>query len=329
MNKHSGTITLLLLLILALYAGGCHKHTDNPQPAPPDPGPPVDTGTHSSDTLPFAVYLGGYIYEQNGDQVGAYWINDSIVKMPEIGIVTSIQTSGKNIYLSCYGHSEDLPFYYKNGRQVRIPNARIIGDICVVGDDVYATGVDSSYINRYWKNDTMYTLEGLDGHQGYATHDKIYVIGADVYVTGSLHSTGAIWKNGKVTLYPSTGGIASMAIIGNDLYAGGFMYISSVCYFKNGQQIDIDPTGLSAGNYIIPTPEGIAVVCENGNGASFLYQDGQAYPLDIEGLSTYTASSDNSYIAGTSYKTGKVMLWKNGIITEKPYSGRIFCVYAH
>lgn len=318
--KKNVLIQLLVFFVVALVTS-CSKHHEIITP----PNNTDSTG-NVTDTLPFAVYIGGSITDSAGNQIGALWINDSLVKLPDFGRVSAIQVSGGDIYLTGYGR----PFYLKNGKKIHLAGASYIDDICVVGKNVYASGIDSNYTNRYWINDTIYTIEGTGPDLGYFDQDKIIVKNDNVYVSGGLYGNdaGVIWKNGKPTIfYPQMTSIMSMFFKDDTLYVGGYMYpYSKVAYFRNDQEIDIDNNETSSGNHITYTPSGIAIAYMDGNGQIFVNINGINTPLHFNEFAL-TSFGNDVYVAGEDLTTWNIMLWKNGSLKELPYQGAVSCIY--
>lgn len=148
----------------------------------------------------------------------------------------AISVSNKNVYVAGYEYTgKTTAKIWKNGVATTLSsdatNGCILEDMVVVGDDVYAIGV-----NRYsndasvptvavlWKNGQV--TKFTDG-KNYVGLTKLFVSGSDVYVGGVEYNSAQIavakmWKNGTpVTLSDGTNNtyVYGLFVDGADVYA--------------------------------------------------------------------------------------------------------------
>jgi hypothetical protein len=102
------------------------------------------------------VYLVGYIVNNQGTYMAAYWKNGVTNLLKSNSIATGIVIQGGDIYIAVTSYtvnSLEDGSYYKNGVSVSIEpeKSEMINSIAVQGNDVYLGG--SSYNGAtYWKN---------------------------------------------------------------------------------------------------------------------------------------------------------------------------------
>lgn len=156
---------------------------------------------------------------------------------------------------------------------------------------VGGSGSDGSRIKaRYWQNGTITKLG--PAANTYAELQGMSVNGDDVYAAGTsrtnnINNIACYWKNGSIVyIGPDNDNTFAATILatGNDVYAGGFRYISTPAlttpyYWKNGVATQLD----TAGGYV----SGIAL------------------------------NNDDLYISGALRETTdkpKAVYWLNGIV---------------
>jgi hypothetical protein len=199
-------------------------------------------------------------------------------------------------------------------------------DVYVVGAEVDDTGTNT-YLAKYWKNGVSTTLThgGATDAFGYA----IYVEGKNVYVVGQDGGRAAIWKNGAMTLLGSnpTGysEATGVVVLNGDVYVSGHEENSNsfsvARYWKNSIAVPLgDETHHSFAQSITSNGKDSyiagAKIDDNGtshatywkNGASFMFDQGYAYSIAIDGNDVYMAGK--GYNPSTSQSTASC--WKDG-----------------
>ena len=186
------------------------------------------------------VYVSGYI----GD-TAVYWKNgiENYLSPLDSGneVVTSMTTSGSDIYITGYEERSDgnQVVYWKNGVKTIVEKNRVLyssasiavsaGNVCVAASIGSATNGDTAV---YWKNGIRTTLASPNGY-AYA----IGMAGTDVIVTGCSNNAPVYWKNGVMIPLPYTNSSCGYAIAtsGNDVYIAGVDNGNAV-YWKNGTE---------------------------------------------------------------------------------------------
>jgi archaellum component FlaF (FlaF/FlaG flagellin family) len=186
------------------------------------------------------VYVAGYV----GD-TAVYWKNgkENYLAPFDLGneVVTSMTTSGSDIYIAGYEERNDgnQIVYWKNGVKTIVekrPTGYTSASITVSSGDVYVASTiqspTSSDTAVYWKNGIRTTLAAP-----YAYASAIGVAGTDVIVAGDFNSAPVYWKNGVMTTLPYThqSGTYAIATSGNDVYITGVDNGNAV-YWKNGSE---------------------------------------------------------------------------------------------
>lgn len=230
------------------------------------------------------------IYPISGS-VATYWKNGEAVNLPGIGVLV-----GGNFTTSMHGD-------YVSG-------------IFVSGSDVYLSGGSHQYQNEnfatyqfaeYWKNGVSINLsKGLiDSTSGgsvtsYPSTTGIFVSGSDVYVSGTINGSQALyWKNGTPVFLAASGTSAAAAeavfVSGGDVYAAGY----------------VDSAGAS-----------YAVYWKNGILNLLSASPSSANSIDVMGDSVYVAGWET--VNGLNYAT----IWANGQATQLGAGGRAWTVVA-
>lgn len=186
------------------------------------------------------VYVAGYL----GD-TAVYWKNgkENYLAPFDLGneVVTSMTTSGSDIYIAGYEERNDgnQVVYWKNGVKTIVEKSPVLytsASITVSAGDVYVAATIQSSTSTdtavYWKNGIRTTLAAT-----YASANAIGIAGTDVIVAGSFNNAPVYWKNGVITTLPYThqGGISAIATSGNDIYITGVDNGNAV-YWKNGTE---------------------------------------------------------------------------------------------
>jgi hypothetical protein len=227
-------------------------------------------------------------------------------------------TSTANYPLSGY-----IATYWKNGKAVNLPSmgylaggtsttsnhADYVSGIFVNGSDVYVSGGSNEYetdststfqFARYWKNGVSTNLSNglVDSSAGGTITSSpnttgIFVSGSDVYVSGTLAGSQALyWKNGvPVFLTPAgIGGAGAEAIFvnGSDVYAAGYVDSageSYAVYWKNGVATTLS-TNPSSANGITVSQDAVYIAgSENVSGKNYttLWTNSQPKHLGVYG----------------------------------------------
>lgn len=173
--------------------------------------------------------------------------------------ITSLKVSGNDVYAGgwCEYRSGDgegvfnsVPVYWKNGTWKKLPvpgicNISEVTSLFISGEDVYAggrclkTGTGGYgtliYMPGYWKNGTWSALNDAGSRLHFSAHSKsvsIYTAGNDIYaveyavINSDIEDPG-YWKNGAWKALTLSGSkessyVTSMAVSGNNVYAGGY-----------------------------------------------------------------------------------------------------------
>jgi hypothetical protein len=223
-----------------------------------------------------------------------------------------------------YPVSGTIAAYWKNGQAVNLPGIGILvgggggtssihGDyvsgIFVSGSDVYVSGGSHQYQNEIaptyqfaeiWKDGVSTNLtDGLiDSTVGgsvtsYPTTTGVFVSGSDVYVSGTLSGTQALyWKNGAPVLLSGNGSGAAAAesifVNGSDVYAAGYVdsaAASFAVYWKNGVLNHLSTSPSSASSIVVLGDSVYVAGWQAANGTSYatVWANGQATQLGIGG----------------------------------------------
>ena len=276
--------------------------------------PPTDTGPKAERET--VSYVAGWAYTDDGSFPG-YW------------------KDGQWTALSVCGHPGENPWHYAFA-------------ISISGDDVHVAGYnrcDSRLVACYWKNGVRTDL-GHPAADSYAS--SMCVSGDDVYIAGWLdfgdYTIPCYWKNGVCTelnrLGPSRVDKAEAIVVSDgDVYIAGTVnknadasqMISSPCYWKNGERIDLkayDSSNLGFGNSICVAQGKVYVAghimygcalmpCYWVNGVRYDLKDdvpGWAYSIQVSGKDVYIAGMVQTG-QGENYKTTPCV-WKNRVRTD-------------
>jgi hypothetical protein len=234
---------------------------------------------------------------------------------------TSNPIISPSVYIA--GDSFDLstrylpyPVYWKNGKQVHLPNAAYSSGtgIAVDGTNVYVSG-SGNYLGSnvtYWKNGTGINL--ADPTILNPTSTNITFAGGDVYTLGNGYVNGlenyvpVYWKNQDNTITIKTisgydGNGRAIVVSGADVYIAGSTdnttpghYTSPPCYWKNGT-----PTFLYS---ITPSSENGLAKSIYVSGAD-IHVVGEVYPI------------------GSASAIGWAVYWKNGTAKELTSSTQV------
>jgi hypothetical protein len=272
-----------------------------------------DTAGNSSN-----IHTNGIFVSSTGDVyvAGTVWYNGQS-NVPYTTPTASYPLSG---YIATYwknGEAMNLPSrgYLGGGASTSSEHADYVSGIFVNGSDVYVSGGSNEYLidsattyqfARYWKNGVSVNLSGglIDSSAGGTVTSRpnttgIFVSGSDVYVSGTLSGSQALyWKNGSPTFLTPTGigsGAAAQAVVvsGSDVYAAGY----------------VDSAGSS-----------YAVIWKNGASTTLSANPSTANGITVSGDSVYVAGSEN--VNGKSYAT----VWANGQATHLGTGGAAWAV---
>jgi uncharacterized protein (TIGR03437 family) len=257
------------------------------------------------------VYVVGYRHI-GAFTVARWWKNGVEMKVSDdarFSLAESIFVSGSDVYITGYegnAAGKSIARYWKNGNPTDLADdtGASATSVTVNGPDVYIGGHsirNGNTVGTVWKNGTPTFLT-----TGFSFVWDIYVLGDDVYTTGSIRNTGpgvgfvSYWKNETaVLLGPGLGSGAGRGIVisGNDVYVAGLeanaKTIQVAKYWKNGA-----PVGLSDGGYYAA-----------------------ANAIDV--------LAEDVYVGGFEYNAADVpiaKLWKNGVpiaITDGSYAAVI------
>ena len=272
----------------------------------------LDTAGNSSN-----VHTNGIFTSSTGDVyvAGTVWYNGQsnvpyttpTANYPLSGYIATYWKNGKAVNLPSMG-------YLAGGTSTTSEHADYVSGIFVSGSDVYVAGGSNEYIAdsantyqfaRYWKNGVSVNLSGglIDSSTGGTVTSRpnttgIYVSGSDVYVSGTLSGSRALyWKNGAPIFLTGAGtlGAAAQSILvaGSDVYAAGY----------------VDSAGSS-----------YAVIWKNGASTTLSANPSTANGIAVSGDSVYVAGSEN--VNGKSYAT----VWANGQATHLGAGGAAWAI---
>lgn len=267
----------------------------------------LDTADNSSN-----IHTNGIFVSSTGD----VYVGGTVWYGPQSNVPYTTPTA--NYPLSGY-----IATYWKNGKAVNLPSmgylaggtsttsshADYVSGIFVSGSDVYVSGGSNEYetdsantfqFARYWKNGVSTNLSNglIDSSAGGTITSRpnttgIFVSGSDVYVSGTLAGSQALyWKNGvPVFLTPfGSGGAGAEAIFvnGSDVYAAGYVDsagASYAVYWKNGVVTPLS-TYPSSANSIIVSQDSVYIAGSddiNGTNHATLWTNGRATHLGVYG----------------------------------------------
>jgi hypothetical protein len=224
-------------------------------------------------------------------------------------ISPSVYIAGDSIGLSV--PQLPYPVYWKNGRQVHLPNTAYSSGsgIALSDSDVYVSGYGgySGDTITYWKNGVGINLR--DPTINNPAVRAIVVSGNDVYTLGIAYVNGydklvpVYWKNKdnaiKISTFSSSDGDAKdIAVNGNDIYIAGSAFDisagygsgSPACFWKNGTPTFLDVATASFGS------------------------NGLARSIAVSGTDVHVAGE--VYHPGGGLPIGWAVYWKNGVASE-------------
>lgn len=196
-----------------------------------------DTVNNSPTTNPVDVYVAG---SKNGQ--ACYWKNNQLFTLDSGNLVdvtaTKIIVSNGDVYLFGIGFYSSQPsvyhnLFWKNGvltnltlsYSTNVQVVKNIGDMDVVGDDVYFCGITKiqdlaveQYEIAYWKNGVKTIISGTSNLNGPTTNIK--VLNNDVYVRMIRNGLYGYYKN---SIYNDTPNAPSsprkgFAVNNNEIY---------------------------------------------------------------------------------------------------------------
>ena len=267
------------------------------------------------------VYAAGYEVS-TGYRNAVYWKNGEIVVLSDgtrNASINSIIVLGNEIHAAGWGGGAK---YWKasGGKKVQEINLGrnsmgwsmfISGnDIYILGDDKNSRGQD---VATYWKNGKAVTIGG-----GFTAH-SIFVVGDDVYVSGSLKDAAAYWKNGKVVFLSGGNSAESIFVVDDNVYAVGYEKYNQgrserALYWKNGLAVYLS-LGTHAGRifidgndvYISGHVDKKAAYWKNGKIVIIGKQYSSTRSIFVYGKDIYVAGEERN-------NEGKfvAVYWKNG-----------------
>lgn len=284
--------------------------------------------------------------------VATIWKNGVEEKLSTVAagggtFATGIAIHGSDIYVvgdSVYnGTQYSAAYLWKNGVRTILAGGTQANGIAVNGNDIYIVGQDQSGHPCYWKNG----VETMIGTV-YGTARAILFNGTDMYVAGDAinptynRDLAACWKDGiNIPLFDTSymSAATSLAIIGNDVYAGGyFISFDSItdvgCYWKNGQEFSL-PSPLQDGHagqvtgtatdganiYFAGDYQNAAVAdtfeaSSWKNGIPMILQSSGVINSEALGMSYYNGDLYVlGYIASPNFIFGEnAAYWKNGVV---------------
>jgi hypothetical protein len=256
---------------------------------------------HSAPLAPGVYAVGTSENINGGPPIAAIWKNGIETELTNATAyntgrtyATGIAILGSDIYVVGDSTSITGPLgfalLWKNGVESQLEGGLQANGITINGSDIYIVGQNALGSPCYWKNGVQTTLSQYSG-----IGQCIAFNGSDMYVAGVAgnpaisRQVAAYWKNGSVAYLSdsSYSAATSLAIVGNDLYVGGYVLgnngLSSGCYWENGQFIPLTS----------PTPG---------------YSVGQILGTGTDGTNIYMAGS----LASSTTDTVDAGYWKNG-----------------
>jgi hypothetical protein len=246
-----------------------------------------------------------------------------------------------------------FPVYWKNGKQVHLPNASYSSGTGIAVNDsavyVSSSGLFSGNDVTYWKNSIGVNL--ADPTIIAPTAMGIALSGKDVYTVGRAYINNyekivpIYWKNQDkaikiATVSANPGEATAIAVSGNDVYITGSTYnptpaygLSTACYWKNGVPTFLQlstPTAQSAlATAIFLSGTDIHVVGIMRSAVYYPVTDIATYwkngkPTALTSLSIGSGANsvyvdgNDVYIAGSikaSDGLSRAAYWKNGVAT--------------
>jgi hypothetical protein len=240
---------------------------------------PTTPGSLAGSRATAIAVAGSNVYVAGNDSYEAcYWKNGEKIDLEGFSTgAAAIAVVGSDVYVAGYSSVEDnnsypstrqTACYWKNGKRTDLQTSvgpstsSQVYAIAVAGPDVYVAGEQRSYASYtacYWKNGTRTML----AYPSYSRANAITVAGPDVYFAGMYSDTNAshfracYWKNGERIDLPFPPpdydyvhlNADAIAVAGADVYIAGSYatilyedewYESSVCYWKNGERINLE-----------------------------------------------------------------------------------------
>jgi hypothetical protein len=223
-----------------------------------------------------------------------------------VEISPSVYIAGDSIGLSV--PQLPYPVYWKNGKQVHLPNAAYSSGsgIAVSDSNVYvsSSGQFSTDTITYWKNGVGVNLRDSTMQSSVAT--ALVLSGNDLYTVGGGYINGYAkwvpfyWKNRDnaikiLTASCNSGDVRDIAVNGNDIYIAGSSFDLSVgygspaCVWKNGTPAYLRVATATSGN-------------------------GMAKSIVVSGTDIHVAGE--VYHSGGGLPLGWAVYWKNGVASE-------------
>jgi hypothetical protein len=198
------------------------------------------------------VYLAG-----RNAEGAAYWKNGKEYFVSSgLSELFAVAVSGDDTYLAGMSWLPNDQYsraaYWKNGTETDLTDGSApaaINSITIYGADIYTAGyynqgqnanTQGQPVAACWKNNTLLPLDNARvAVPGGSTAKSIAVNGGDVYATGYIGLTAAMWKNGALqqldhsNVSPNLSFGFCVALSGNDVYVSG-SDANTAAYWKNG-----------------------------------------------------------------------------------------------
>lgn len=233
-----------------------------------------------------------------------------------------------------YPISGTIATIWENGKAANLPGIGLLvggglttaqhGDyvsgVFVSGGDVYVSGGSNQYENdsfptyqfaEYWKNGVSTNLTNglIDSTTGgsvisYPTTTGLFVSGSDVYVSGTLSGSQALyWKDATPVFLSANGNGAAAAesifVNGSDVYAAGYVDsagASYAVYWKNGALNHLSASPSEATSIVVSGDSVYVAGWETVNGLNYatMWLNGQATQLGVGGRAYTVAVAPNA-----------------------------------
>jgi hypothetical protein len=277
MNRYLRWGVVLLVIVLLVLSAGCQAGNNEPLPEPePEPEPVPEPPPIGDVNIYVAGYFGNP-YRIGDVHYPCYWENGKRIDLVPVGAAdnvsplewprgvsgyaNSVFVDSGDVYVAGGVNFENsavniLPCYWKNAIRsdldIGTANAGHACSIFISKGNVYVCGYTTiwgrfyTFIPCYWMNGRRIDLP-VNGTYGVTT--AIIISREEVYVSGSLWNSEraayifGYWKNGIWTeLFTARnsglGGLYSLAVVGNDVFAAGWTDSAAgknvPSYWKNG-----------------------------------------------------------------------------------------------
>lgn len=308
-NIATKTLVALMLGVAALLSfelTSCHKKNEN---TPDEPPPIVVPKAVIKSFSPDHGYYGDTITIK-----GSYFLNGDSVFFGGVSVKTVLENDSAHFKVI-------IPEGALSGNlQILRGTDSVVSDATFqVDHHIYISGDDYTYgYAAYFVDGKIYICNNFENSQTAG----IYASPSDVYVAGWDNNQVVCWQNQVPHKFTTDirrqTDVKGLFVSGSDVYIVGNAptYDLSATYWKNGQEVNLTPTGQgsSFGNGIFVTGSDVYVAGLKGNGQALYWKNGVEVPLkgsnQYPGATSIFVDGDDVYVAGADYSTARY--WKNG-----------------